>query len=419
MSKRAVWRIIPALLLSVSLVRAQSPVRLIHADSLIGYTRGNDSYRELIGHVQLRQDTMTLGCDRAVQNLTEDNVSLFGHVRVKDDTLTLLTSQANYSGRTKTVVSDSAVYLNDTRRTLTANRGTYDSETKVARFYGDVFVRDSSSQLKSDTLVYYRNDDRTFADGGVKIRSLDNNVTVYGGHFEDYGKKKYSLITLSPLLVQIDTASDGKIDTMMITGRSMEAFRDSLNERFTARDSVQIIRGSLSARCGLGTYFSNDSLVVLQRNPVVWYEDNQLSGDSVAVYIENKNLSRVDVAGSAFAVSQSDSIHADRFNQLKGKRLSMTLHDRKVNRIIVESNATSLYYLYDKEKPNGANRVSGDKVVMYFTDGKIDKISVISGVEGDYYPENMVDGRFDNYNLAGFSYRKNRPTEENFPNVWK
>ena len=147
-------------------------------------------------------------------------------------------------------------------------------------------------------------------------------------------------------------------------------------------DSVQVIRDSLSARCGHGIYFSKDSIVVLQKSPIVWYGDNQLTGDSIAVYIRDKKIDHVDVVGSAFAVSQSDSVYTDRFNQIKGKKLTMFLLDRKVDRIIVENNATSLYYLYDKNKPNGVNKVSGDRVVMYFNNGKIERIAVISGVEG-------------------------------------
>lgn len=401
------------------LVYAQQPVKLIHADSLVGYTKGGDAFRELVGHVRLQQDSTTLSCDRALQNLTTDSVSLYGDVRVLDDTLTLKTDRANYSGKTKTVTSRTPVYLNDRKRTLTASSGTYDAETKLARFYGNVFVRDTSSWLRSDTLFYYRTADSTIANGNVRIHSLDNNVTVYGVHFIDYGKENYSRITGTPLLEQIDTASDGTIDTLMITGKTMEAYRDSANQRFLARDSVEIVRGHLSARCGYGIYLSADSLVVLQKNPVVWYEDNQLTGDSIAVYIRNKNISRVNVIGASFAVSQSDSLYSNRFNQLKGRRLTMFLKDRKVSRIIVESNATSLYYLYDKNKPNGANKVSGDRVVMYFTDGKIDKISVVSGVEGDYYPENLIHDRTNKYNLPGFLYYRDRPVKSEFPGTRK
>ncbi len=400
--------------------RAQDhTVHLIHADSLIGYTIGQDSYRELIGNVTMQHENTVLKCDSALQNLTLDVVKLYGDVQVRDDTLTLLTKQAQYSGRTSTVTTNTPVYLNDRRRTLTADSGDYDSQTKVAHFFGNVFVRDSASQLRSTRLIYYRDEGRTIADMHVQIKSLQNNVTIYGSHFENYEKRNYSLMTGLPLLVQIDTSSDGKIDTLMITSKRMEAFRDTSNQRFVAEDSVLIIRNGLSARCGLGTYFTKDSVVVLQKGPVVWYEDNQLTGDSIAVYIANKQVSRVNVVGDAFAVSKSDSLYAGRFNQLKGRKLSMFLRDRKVDRIVVESNATSLYYLYDKNKPNGINRVSGDRVVMYFTDGKIDRIAVISGVEGDYYPEKMIADNTGAYNLAGFIYIRNRPERADFPEGWK
>ncbi len=395
-----------------------NPVRLIHADSLIGYTSGGDSYRELVGHVELVHDSTTLRCDRAVQNLTTDIVNLFGDVQVNDDTLTLLTKQATYNGNTRTVSSNVGVYLNDRKRTLTADSGMYDSQTKVARFYGNVFVRDSVSRLTADSLVYYRDEQKTISNGHVKIRSIQNNVTVYGAHFEDYSRKSYSRMTGKPLLVQIDTTSDGKIDTLFITSTRMEAYRDSSNERFVAEDSVIVLRDSLAARCGYAIYFSKDSIVTMQKAPVVWYGDNQLTGDSIAVYIENRNISRVDVVGASFAISRSDSLLLNRFNQLKGKKLTMYLSHQKVDRIIVENNATSLYYLYDKNKPNGVNKVSGDRVVMYFKGGKIDRIAVMSGVEGDYYPEKIIDGRISHYNLAGFAYYRDRPDLKDFPSGW-
>jgi lipopolysaccharide export system protein LptA len=405
-------------LLPAEVSAQEQPVRLIHADSLIGYSAGGESFRNLVGHVTMQQGNAVMNCDRAVQNVSRDVVDLYGDVRIEDDTLTLQSQQARYYGKTHTASTDSAIYLNDRRRTLTADRGTYNTDNKVAQFFGHVFVRDSASQLTSDQLVYYRIEEKTLADIDVRIKGLENNVTVHGSHFEDYGKKNYSLMTGSPLLVQIDTGSDGKIDTLMITSTTMEAYRDSANERFIATDSVQVIRGPLSAHCGYGIYFSKDSMVVLQRQPIVWYEDNQLTGDSITVYIREKKINRVHVVGAAFALSQSDSVYVDRYNQLKGKQLTMYLTDRKVDHIIVEINATTLYYLYDKNKPNGVNRVSGDRVVMYFKDGKIERISVISGVEGDYYPEKLVKNKLESYNLEGFRYYGNRPDKKHFPYEW-
>ena len=134
--------------------------------------------------------------------------------------------------------------------------------------------------------MYYRNEQKTIADIDVRIKSVENNVTVYGSHFEDYDKKHYSLMTGTPLLVQIDTSSDGKIDTLLITSRTMEAYRDSANERFIAMTAFR----SCATRCRHVPAMERTcwrkktvSWRSLQKNPIVWYGDNQLTGDSIAV----------------------------------------------------------------------------------------------------------------------------------------
>jgi hypothetical protein len=47
---------------------------------------------------------------------------------------------------------------------------------------------------------------------------------------------------------------------------------------------------------------------------------------------------------------------------------------------------------------------------MTFLAGKIDVIRIVKGIEGTYYPENMVLKRESNYNLDGFELRGDRPT---------
>ena len=91
-----------------------------------------------------------------------------------------------------------------------------------------------------------------------------------------------------------------------------------------------------------------------------------------------------------------------------GQEIMLHFADRKLERIDVDKTATILYYLFDNKQANGANRSSGDHVTMSFRDGKIDKIKVTTGVEGQYFPEKMVKHHEAEYNLAGFN-RKQRP----------
>ena len=115
------------------------------------------------------------------------------------------------------------------------------------------------------------------------------------------------------------------------------------------------------------------------------------------------------VCGKAVALSLADSLYVNRFNQMTGQTMILRFTDNKVHRIDVDRTATSLYYLFDGEKPNGLNKTSGDHVTIAFSDGKINTIRVIAGVEGQYYPEKLVKQRESEYNLQGFNWRKDRP----------
>jgi hypothetical protein len=55
---------------------------------------------------------------------------------------------------------------------------------------------------------------------------------------------------------------------------------------------------------------------------------------------------------------------------------------------------------------------------MTFVSGKIDIIRIVKGIEGTYYPEDMVSKKEGSYNLDGFLLRNDRPSLKSiFPSV--
>ena len=71
--------------------------------------------------------------------------------------------------------------------------------------------------------------------------------------------------------------------------------------------------------------------------------------------------------------------------------------------LYVEKNAVSLYYIFEtgetgEKKPNGVNHVSGDSVWIKFKDGKMQRIKIVGGIEGDYYPEELIAGKESSFN---------------------
>ncbi|MCX6134092.1 MAG: hypothetical protein NTU47_09800 [Ignavibacteriales bacterium] len=373
---------------------------------------GAQQIQALIGNVHMVQPSASgdikIWCDSAFRNLQTNVVDLFGHVKIVRDSMTLTSTEGTYSGNDRRTVLPNNVRLNRGRMVLTSKYGEYWANDKRAYFRGDVHIVDSASTTTSDELTYFENEDKSIAVGQVRVSSLENNLTVFGDSLIHFEKQKYSLVPKNPRLMQIDSAANGGLDTLMIVGSRMEAYQDSL-QRFVAVGKVEMARTDFAARCGEATYFYKRDRIILRQQPVVWNVGNQVSGDSIVVMTRNRKLQSVYVRGRAMAVSLADSLNRTRFNQLSARELTLRFNEGKINQIDADRTATSLYYLFDGALPNGANRSSGDRIVMEIVAGTINKIKIVGGVEGRYFPEKMIAKHERDYNLDGFRWITDRP----------
>jgi hypothetical protein len=172
---------------------------------------------------------------------------------------------------------------------------------------------------------------------------------------------------------------------------------------------VRIVRRDLAAISGIATFFPDGDSIMLRTNPVVWYQQTQVSGDSINVYMADRVLRLVHVQGNTFAASRTDSVGVVRFDQLTGEEMRLTFADRKLEEVQVDRRAISVYHLFEDSIANGLNKTSGDRITMVFQGGKISAIKVAGGVEGQYVPENLVRDRETEYHLAKFIWRNDRP----------
>ena len=395
------------------------------ADRLEGRAVGDMEIRELVGNVRLRQDNVLIRCDRATQNITQNSARLSGNVVITQDTLTLKTQSGMYDGDTRTASSNQGIYINDGHIILRARVGSYRASTKIADFQTEVSVEDTAAVITSRRLNYMRDSALIVAWQDVRIRFKDENAVITADSVRHYSDLKHSYFYNDPKLWQIDSARDGEsasftYDTLGIAAERMVALRDSSN-RFLTEGDVRIVRSSLSALCEEASFLRADSLMILRGDPVLWYDENQITGDSIAAHVAGSELRALDVIGDAFSISRSKPTESDtlyppgRFDQTRGKRIHMRFAEKKPEHIRVEETAISLYYVYDDRALNGVRRESSDLIIIGFADGKAKTIRSINGVEGVYYPEKFVTGKEDSYNLDGFLWRDDRPVMPPYP----
>ncbi len=389
-------------------------IELKSAQELKGRVMNGQDVRELLGNVHFVQylregGIVNVWSDRALQFIADERLELYQRVRVRRDTVTIYADQGVYYGQERRVEMRGRVRLERTGSVLTSDEGEYFPDERRAVFTGSVKVEDSVSVLTSDRLTYWETDQRSIAVGRVQVRQRSDGTTVFGDSLVNLDREDRSIVPRSARMLQADSIAAGGVDTLLVASVRMES-TGGAERVLIASDSVRIARTDLAARCALATFFTAADRIVLAGGPVVWHGRNQLTGDTIEIRLRDRRLHEVLVRGRAMAVSRADSLRPLRFDQLTGRNITMRFSGGKVQQIESDGTATSLYYLYDDTVPNGINRSSGDRITMDFTDGQIDRIKVVRGVQGEYLPEKMVNGRETDHNLDGFRWIASRPT---------
>lgn len=423
-------------------------------DSLVGNIIAGESVREVYGNVILKQGNIIVTCKKAIQYIAKNNALLSGNVVAKQDSLTIMTDEGFYFGDERKTKSTARITLDDQKVILKADSGEYFFEKDKAFFQSNVILYDTITTLYADELTYFQKEDRavavgrvkivnlndeitadtlrhlrnskiSFADGNVRIKNLKNNITIYGDHLEDYPERQYTLINENPLLLQVDTTYNGGgeiiIDTLVIKAELMEAMRDTANT-FRAVDSVKIVKGEFASLNDFTLYLRSYNKILTEKvndqslQPILWYENSQVTGDSITIYLEENKIKELDVVSNSFMLSQNQK-YTQRFDQTSSDEIKLFFYDNKIKKARFIGNVFSIYYLYEGESSNGLTKSSALDATIMFADNEVVEVHWYGSPVNEYYPENQVIGNEKAFTLPKFNFYQNRPVKEHLLNL--
>lgn len=427
---------------------------VVHIDADRAVLYGLSNRAVLTGNVRVTQPGTVMTAPRAeYDGNTRTSTAPVG-MTLEEEGATLRAGSGTYNMYSRIAQFRNGVVLNDGTSTLRAASGDYYSLERRAVFIGGVSVESDSGTISARTLTYWRDSRESFAIGDVVLISEQQGVNLTGDTIRNRPADGYTVATGSPKLVQVDTVASGdtvRTDTTVITAVKLEAFRGE-REEYIATDSARLRRGELEAIAGIARFLMSDSVITLGPGiarpvsdsvvaglppagedtsetadtgaapadddklagnayaagglyPVVWYGQSQLTGDTIAVHLEDRKLRTIDVLGNAFAVSTGD--RPQRYDQLAATRLFFNVLHDTIRDVRAQGLASSIYFMYDAGVPTGVNRASGDTINITFEDGQASRIGIIgrrARAEGEYFPEPLVAGQESMYRLEGFRW---------------
>jgi len=297
---------------------------------------------------------------------------------LRNDTLTFNTS-------TKIAYFDGPTRIKSTQGDLYAEKGTYNTVTRVSNFARNAKIDTPGYLLGGDVLVYDQVKLYGVATGHVSLISKKDNLVLRGDqgrYWRALGRTK--LFGARPVVRNIsgkDTlymAADTLLSVETRPGRAVQ------RPILYAWPKVQIFRGKMQGRCDSLTYDRQDSVIYLNRDPVIWQARNQLTADSMNLRFKHGQLERANLFSNAFAI-QEDTVMD--YNQVKGRNMVAYFRRSQMARIDVLGNAESLYFTLDGDTAmSGMNKSVSASMTLRFVDNKIKNLTWVTNPEASYTP---------------------------------
>lgn len=211
---------------------------------------------------------------------------------------------------------------------------------------------------------------------------------------------------------------DSTINIKAVTSDSIPG--DTARNRIViAYHNAKIFKSDLQARADSMFFSYSDSTIRCYRNPMLWAQGSQLSGDTIYLQLKDKKLNNMILHHNSLIVNSEDP-DSTNFNQVKGKVITGYFKDNKLSQMFVDGNAESNYYVKDDTAYVGLNHQISSRIKINFANGELKAVNGIGKVQATVTPMGQL--KEEEKILKGFVWKPNdRPKskEEIIPTLVK
>ena len=401
---------------NTKLARFRRHVKLIHQGSVLttdslNYDRKRDiAYYFSGGMIEDSLNTLTSSWG---QYTPYNNQAIFrGDVHLKNPKFVLQADTLWYntsSYRADLVGPTEILYEKET--TIYSTKGWYNTQTEYSMLLNrSRVVHVDGMTLTGDTIYYDKLQGYGRVYGNMQSVDSTNQMTLYGNQGEVWESDKRGYVTDSALLVEwsyssaysymhADTLFTREIDYQMLVippsdsilvdsvwqlvpGDSL--WKDTSYLEVEAYYNVRIYREDMQAVCDSMHYNGKDSIVTLSGNPVCWNGNNQVSADSIYIYVKGGALDHLHGKGNAIAIKQESLTE---FDQMAGKEMYAYIKDGDVYLVDVQGNAETVFYPREEDGSFlGVNRTQSSFVKLYLEERQIHHVVFTTATTGVMIP---------------------------------
>lgn len=416
------------------LIKAMGNVVVNQGDTIFQYSKytdydGVNKVATSWGDVFLKDDIMELRTDTLYFDREKQHLYYKSGGTIKDTTNVLKSKIGNYylaenkfqaftnvdvTNKDSKLVSNHLDYFTDTGiaklygpSTITSEqnkvyteKGHYNSKTNISYFIKNSKIYYDDRTIEGDSLYYNKNKSFASATGNIVVNDTLNDTTIKGGYAELFQLKDSVYITDRAVAISAvendSTFIHGNV--LMVTGPTEERIIRAFNY-------VKFFKTNMQGKCDSLVTNEKTGLTELLKNPVIWAEGNQITGDTIHLIsnIKTEQLDSLKIISNGFMV-QKDSIG---FSQMKGKNMYGKFKDNSLITLDVFGNSEVIFYgRDDNQKLIGITKMQTSKnIFITLESNQINTIEFFVKPDGNTYPPSKFPE--SEALLKGFIWREN------------
>ena len=264
-------------------------------------------------------------------------------------------------------------------------------------------------KIIGDSIVWHSTDSVGEAFGNVIYTDIINKNAMTGNYCYYNDKLGYTLGTDSACIMDFSQGSD----TLYMHADSIKMFTynlktDSVYRTMHAYNHVRMFRQDMQGICDSLVYLSNDSVIQMHKDPILWMGAQQLLGEEIQAFMNDSTIDSVYVLRQTLSCERLDSIH---YNQVAGHEMHSYMKNGELDMTHVVGNVILNYYPIDEDSLMVAlNHMESTEMKMFMGENRKIKKIWMPAAEGTFYPIPMIPGNVRYLeNFQWFDYI--RPTD--------
>ena len=264
-------------------------------------------------------------------------------VRLVNPQFTLTSDTLNYNTETKIATITAPTVIEADSGFVYSDRGWYNTVSGESMLYDRSIVvsKDRTKTITADSLSYDRTNGFLEAFGNMIVNDTVKKIIIMGnyGYYDE--KTDFTFATDSAQMIEYSQQDSSYLHADTILMKTIDTLRE-----VKAYYGVRFYRIDLQGVCDSMQYNTVDSTMRLYKNPILWNEAYQITGDTIKILFNDSTIERMNVLDYAFAIEEIDSTY---YNQLKGKNLTAYFDAGEIYSMVVEGNGEAIYYNIDNK----------------------------------------------------------------------